>query len=769
MYFCRAFYLDIRGCIFAFFLFCMKYSKKYIHFINGRYVNEGVRITAGIVVPSFVMSYFNLLPVGFVVSLGALCVSVADTPGAVKHRFNGMFACCLLVTAISVLVSYAAINITLLALLIAAAGFFFSMLTVYGNRSAAVGLAAMIVMVLSLQTVHTGIEIWQNAGYILAGGSWYIVYSLLLYRLRPYKFIQQVLGDYIFDVAAYLKLRGDLYAAAPDYEKINSQLLQQQISIEAQENVLGDLLLNTRAIVKESTHIGRVLVKISLEVADLYESVMTTYQQYSLMHEHFDNTGILQSYQHIIYQLATEMEEISLAIKSGFSAVSKKDTDELVIKTRNLFELLRQDYMKDENVENFVSLGRIQSNLEAIAAKVNQLHLYKSYEVSFQNEKNASRVLGGMLATQDLRPSLFINNLHFGSNIFRHSVRVALALLVGYLASLLFHADHGYWILLTIVVILKPAYSLSKRRNSDRLIGTVAGILIGVLILFFIKNLTVLWVILILFMAGSYMFIRTNYFLSVLLMTTYLLIFFQYLYPGNVKEIVQERILDTVIGSVVAFFASLFLIPAWEKNSIRAYMIKMLEANQTYFTSIASYFVEKIPVDEIRIKIARRQLLIALANLSDAFTRMLSEPKRYQQNVQHIHRFVSINHAVIAHLASLSYLLQKELNSFRSVELMQVIEVVKISFDNAIAILSGQHNLIQQPDDNPMKKLNEKIQVLLAARKLEITQGNLETSTKKSLAETKSVLDQFNFIFSNAGVLCKITKDFEAGKLDASR
>ncbi|MBC7866956.1 MAG: hypothetical protein H7X88_05425, partial [Gloeobacteraceae cyanobacterium ES-bin-316] len=411
----------------------MQYSKKYIHFINGRYVNEGIRITAGIVLPSFFFSYLNMLPIGFVVSLGALCVSVADTPGAVKQRFNGMFACCLLVTAISVLVSYAAVSVPVLASLITLSGFFFSMLTVYGNRSSAVGMAAMIVMVLSLQTMLYGEEIWHNAGYILAGGSWYILYSLLLYRLRPYKFIQQVLGDYIFDVAAYLRLRGDLYALQPDYEKINSQLLQQQISIEAQQNVLGDLLLNTRAIVKESTHIGRVLVKISLEVADLYESVMTTYQQYSLMHEHFDKTGILQSYQKIIYQLSAEMQEISLAIKSGFSSAPKNDTRELVVNNRKLFERLRQDYMKDENVENFVSLGRIQGNLEAIAEKVNQMHLFTSYEVTFKNEKKVSPVFGGVPATQDLRPSLLISNLHFGSNIFRHSIRVALALLVGYI------------------------------------------------------------------------------------------------------------------------------------------------------------------------------------------------------------------------------------------------------------------------------------------------------------------------------------------------
>jgi len=158
---------------------------------------------------------------------------------------------------------------------------------------------------------------------------------------------------------------------------------------------------------------------------------------------------------------------------------------------------------------------------------------------------------------------------------------------------------------------------------------------------------------------------------------------------------------------------------------------------------------------------ARRELLIALANLSDAFTRMLSEPKRYQQDVQHILRFVSINHTIIAHLASLSYLLQKESNSFRSEHLEQVIETVKTYFENAIAILSGQADLVKQADSTVMSKLNQQMQVLLEVRKLEIVEGKLETSTKKTLMETKSVLDQFNFIYSNAAVLCKIIKEHE--------
>ncbi len=740
----------------------MNYSKRYINFINGRYVNEGVRITAGILLPSFLMNYFNMLPIGLVISLGALCVSVADTPGAVKHRVNGMLACCLIVAAIAVLVNYATASVLVLGSVITLSGFFLSMLTVYGNRASAVGIAALLVMVLSLQTPHTGLQIWINAGYILAGGIWYMLYSLLLYRLRPYKFIQQVLADYIFEVAAYLKLRGDLYAINPAYERINEELLQQQVNIEAQQNMLGELLFNTRTIVKESTAVARVLVKTYLEVADLYESVMTTYQQYTILHEDFDNTGILQSYRSIIYSLSAEMEEISLALKSGVSSAPSPDTQKQVLRARELFELLRQDYMSNDNLANFVSLGRIQNNLEDLADKIEQLHLFTTYEVSVKKGVNTSKTLQNMAPVQDIRPSLFFNNLHFKSNIFRHSIRVCLALLAGYIVSLLFKADHGYWILLTIVVILKPAYSLTKKRNVDRLIGTAAGIMIGLLVLLFIKNGTALLVIMIIFMTSSFMFVRTNYFLNVLLMTTYLIIFFHYLYPGDINGIMLERIMDTAIGSGISFFASLFLIPAWERNSIKTYMLKILEANDKYYSSIAIHFCDDSPIKTEYIRMARREVLIALANLSDAFTRMLSEPKRHRQGIKNVHRFVVINHTLISHMASLSYLLQTEKNKFHSTGIFPVMENTQLYFKNAILVLSMQKGNITPPDSSGLKVLNQRVQALLEKRKIEIAEDNLETSTKSELVKTKSVTDQFNFIYNTAAVIYKISSQHDA-------
>ncbi len=743
----------------------MTYTKKYVNFINGRYASEGVRITVGILLPSFVMLYFDMLPVGIVLSVGALCVSVADAPGAVKHRVAGMFACSLLVTAITIMVYYASGNAALLGALLVVCGFVLSMLTVYGNRSSAVGIAAMIIMVLSLQTPLHGKQIWLNAAFTLAGGTWYMLYSLVLYRLRPYKFIQQVLADYIADIAVYLRVRGAYYAYEPDYDKVNEQLLQQQVNVEAQQNMLSELLFNTRAIVKETTHTGRVLVKIYLEVAELYTSIMTTYQHYADMHKEFDKTGILETFHGSIGMLAKELDEVSLGIRTGLPSVPGDEVKKQVAQARARFEELRLFYMNEGNVENFVGLGRIMKNLEDLSAKISMLHNHTSYDVQYKKINIQSAKETHLVPTEDLRPSLFLDNLNFKSNIFRHALRMSLALLAGYLLAVFFKVDRGYWVLLTIVVILKPAYSLSKTRNSDRLIGTLVGVVIGMLLLFFIKNDNVLLAVMIFFMAGSYMFIRTNYFLSVLLMTPYLMIFFQLLFPGNINELMKERIIDTGIGSAIAFFASLFLVPAWEKNSIRTYMKEMLEANNKYYEAICSHFLNEQAADADEIKKARRTALIVLANLSDAFTRMLSEPKRHRRGTKNVHRFVVLNHTLVSHLATLSYLFQGSRFSFSPADFIGMIHNTKLHFHNSIKTLEQNIDNLQDPDLGNLDTLNEKISALVEKRKTEIANGQLETATKKELVETKSVADQFNYIFSDIAVISKVVAahDHEMG------
>src|SRR5690606_2745198 len=173
-------------------------------------------------------------------------------------------------------------------------------------------------------------------------------------------------------------------------------------------------------------------------------------------------------------------------------------------------------------------------------------------------------------------------NLTIKSNLFRHSLRMAIVMGIGYAVSLTFDVGtHSYWILLTIMVILKPGFGLTKERNLQRLIGTIIGGLIGALLLLTVKDETSLFILLLLFMVATFSLMRVNYVVSVIFMTPYVLILFSFL-GVNTLSILQERIIDTLIGSGLAFLSSYVILPSWESVQVYGTMRKLLIANYQY-------------------------------------------------------------------------------------------------------------------------------------------------------------------------------------------
>ncbi len=727
----------------------MKNSTAYINFINGRFFSEGLRMTIGIVLPAFLFGYFNELPVGIAISIGALCVSITDSAGPVHHRANGMLICIFIVSLVSVLTNFTLSSPFLTALIIFVFGFSFSMLSLYNARVSSIGLSALLIMVLSMQTPLTGSTIFLHAAYLIIGGVWYLVFSLTLNSLKPYKIIQQLSGEFIAGVADYLKTRASFYDDHPDYEGTYKSLLLQQIQIQAQQQSLNEILFKTRAITKNSTSAGRSLLKIYLDVSDLFESIMSTYQQYEILHKRFDETGILEEYRKQLIILSNELLAISTAVAAG-NASKNSDASTINLTFINeKFEQLRQSFMNEKNLNDFIGLGRILSNIKGLTEKINGLHYYTHYEKSQRTTKEALLSTQNFNEAQNIDPVLYLNNLNFSSNIFRHSLRVGISLLAGYLISLLFNLGHNYWILLTIIVILKPAYSLTKARNKDRLIGTFIGVIIGVLILFILKNNFALMIIMVVFMAGCYMFIRTKYFISVLLMTPYLVIFFHLIYPSAITSIIYDRLLDTSIGSAIAFMASLFFVPVWERTTIKKYMEAVTQKNIAYYNKLAVNYSKEIAVNRDELKLSRQQALTALANVSDAFNRMLSEPKRFQKNVEQVYRFVVLNHIITSHFSALSFYLTENNSIFKSTVFLPVIESTNKNLLSVNEMLNGiLINYSTETGLNMKQHFRAEMEILLQTRKNEISDRNFETATKIKFIEAKSVTDQFAFIYN---------------------
>jgi uncharacterized membrane protein (TIGR01666 family) len=736
----------------------MDYLKSFKSFISSYYLTDGIRVTAGVLVPSLLMLYFNLLSIGIIISIGALCVSVTDFAGPITHRRNGMLLCAVTIFVVSILIGLATFSEVYSGILLFVFSFLFSMLGVYGTRSGALGIAALLVMVLNFNYQYNDWEAVKNALYILAGGTWYMLFSLSMYQIRPYKLVQQAMGDFIQNMAAYLGTRASFYDININYEAAYKDQIQQQILIQQEHELVSELLFKTRDIVKESTHTGRILVMIFLEASDLFDRIMTAYEDHQNLHKVFDETNILQDYRQLALLCSYELDEIGLALKNGRRSNENNELVEKIARTRKNFNQLRSGFMDADNLEGFISLRRILENIEDIARRLHTLHQYTSFDKKIKSRRGNKTDSENFITRQEVTLDRLLDNFTLESNIFRHALRVSVAALAGYLISLFFNIGHSYWILLTIIVILKPAYSLTQKRNKDRLVGTFGGALIGVVILFAVKNNTALFVIMVLFMAGSNVFLRKDYLLGVGLMTPYILIFFHLLKPADFQSLLIDRIVDTIIGSAIAFITTIAIVPEWEHKTIRSFMIPMLEHNKQYFEVIANAFLSRQPVQVNDLQKARKNALVSLANLSDAFNRMLSEPKSKQKEIEHLHQFVVLNHRLTSHIATLYYYEQAQLSLSEPIDITQVTFDIHSKLDTARLLLQNEvKNGKSLPEKESLNELYEEVNALMMKRREELKGGQLETSTKKTLSELKSVIDQFKFIYKISADLKKIS------------
>jgi uncharacterized membrane protein YccC len=118
-------------------------------------------------------------------------------------------------------------------------------------------------------------------------------------------------------------------------------------------------------------------------------------------------------------------------------------------------------------------------------------------------------------------------------------------------------------------------------------------------------------------------------------------------------DIVEERVLDTVIGSTIAFIASYLIFPTWEFEQIKMTLSEVIYSNVNYLVKIAKTITGK-PVTTTEYKLARKDVYVKSANLSAAFERMTSEPKSKQRSIKDIHKFVVLNHILSSYTATVA-------------------------------------------------------------------------------------------------------------------
>lgn len=732
----------------------MNYAAQFKKFTTSQYIFSAVRITLAIVVPSIILAHFGLLKEYFLFPLATSFVGLTDQPGPFIRRRNSLILAIICFFIVSVIATILKDFPPLIFLEIIVFGMFFSMIGVYGQRLAAVGSLSLVVMAIFIDGHLSGGNLVKSSLIFLGGSVCYLLVFLVVSKIQPYKLAAQMIGENYLELADYLQIKSKFYLPDPDFQALYSEVIAQQVHIKNLQEDTRETVFKTRKIVNESTTTSRLLMLMFLNSLDLHEKLMTSESDYRKIQQSFGDTGFLQSVGNYLSKLAEELGNIGIALQSGTKAKPLRNIDDELDTVFEEYFDLRNEKLNPDTLENFMIMRLILVRVADITDEVKTI-----YKVFAQDLKLAKSLSTGLdldkFVTNDEKLNIKVlqNNISLKSTHFRHSIRITLALLIGYVISKLnfLGIGHSYWILITILAILKPAYSTTKHRNLLRFYGTVAGAVLAYGILLTVGNNTVLFALLLMSMILCFTFLKSKYFWAVFFMTIYIFLTFNFLNPGNVNKIFIDRIFDTAIAGAVAFAISYFVLPVWEHSHNVDFMKKSSKSNLRYFKAAMDFFKdESIGIQEYKLR--RKDAIINLANLSDNFQRMISDPKNQQKKMELVQQFVNTGHLITAYIASFSQY-SKSAKDYPEIDFDSWNRKISAELLRTSLILEQKkfnRNIVEESNLKPEDSIGK----LLDKRKKEITENEISNRRDPNrithLTELKNLREILELIYDVA-------------------
>ena len=716
-------------------------------FIFSYHFSNGLRTTLSVVVPSVIFAAIGQLGTGIAISMGALCTALADVPGTIIHKRNGLIISTILIFLIALGTGLLLPHMALLTIWVGLCSFFCSMLLIYGNRGGNIGIGGMLVMVSIMAEQYTS---WQMAVQIslltLSGSIWYALLALLFWQIRPYLTVQQTLGDCIQSTAKYLRQRANFYEPDLDITETYKDVFAQQVIVNEKQEAVRELLLKMRSAQQGTTSISKSMVLIFLDLVDMQEQIMASQIDYTSLQKRFAGTKVIAQLHETIIQFSEELDNIGIAVSAGLRSMPKVNLKLELEKARKEFKTYQASLPSLKERADLIPFESIFDNLQHITQRMYNMHrltrLERVKEANFDHQLELSK----FTTRQSYDVTTFRNNLTFNSHIFRHAVRTGVAMVSGLLLGQALQLSRTYWILLTIMVIMKPGFSLTKTRSFQRIIGTLIGAFFAAGILYLTKDDTVIFCVMLVCILGAYSFQTYHYITSVVFMTPFIIFLLHFLHPADFNNL-TNRVIDTLIGGTIAFVFNYIFWPSWEYKFLPDYMIKAITSNKQYLQQVTNLYTDK-PFSLIAYKLARKDVHVSIANLTAAFQRMLSEPKSKQKHGSELYHFVVLSHSLSSHIAQLSaYALQHHLK-YKRPEYKDILLFLLTIMDQIEQYVSVGAIIPDPETPSAFLRLEERLEELLQLRQEQINNGQGHTVEREEMLEIKHVRDQFQALFT---------------------
>lgn len=717
-------------------------------FLKSTSFTRALVVGLAVTIPIVAGLLLGALDIGLALGFGAFWSSPSDISGSFRHKKYGILIAATLAMVVGFIGGHLHYETWLSLPILGVLSFSIAYLSVYGFRATLISFSGLLALILSFALDPGDLEIYQYALLIGAGGLWYLLVAKIWHRVNAKAETEEFLTETYALTADLLEIRGKLVGQQVDREKLQSKLLNLQSALTENHETLRELLILSRKPSGWTNYRNKRLL-IFVQLIDMLETAIAN----SGDHDRMDallrsHPRYIKAFQGLFFEMSRHLRRISEAA-SGKRMLPNNDDLEQYLEIDKVKEALRaEDLAHDE----YFLLRNLIEYQEKQFDKLKKIKLLLSEADTLKVEPIDHEYAQRFITTQNLDPRLLVRNFGLRSSIFRHALRLAVTVMVGYALGLLFPFQNPYWILLTIIVIMRPSYGLTKRRAKDRMIGTVIGGSIATALVFLIRDPYVYAALSIASLVISVSMLQKN-FRAASIFITLAVVFLYAIIEPDILTGIKFRIIDTLVGAALAYTAMRWLWPTWEFVEINGSVEKGVKANKYFFRKITEFYTKKGDLPTA-YNIARKEAFLATSNLNLAFQRMAQEPKSKQRNIDIVYELVILNHAFLASLASLSIYIQHYTTTEASEQFKSTTDKIDMNLDRAIHCLT-QNNFDLTNRPSPNESPFEQQQLVF--KHLELSDlASKDQVTIRDLQEAHLVWEQLQWLYSISGKMRKL-------------
>jgi len=218
-------------------------------------------------------------------------------------------------------------------------------------------------------------------------------------------------------------------------------------------------------------------------------------------------------------------------------------------------------------------------------------------------------------------------NFHRRSLLLRHAARVALVCGLDVVLIFALHINHGYWLLMTSLIVLQPHVSGTMRRGLERIGGTVAGGILAALLAVSLHSQLATAAVLFPLALLALAILPVSYAAFAFFLTpAFVLAWLPY--SGD-WQLALIRTGNTIAGALISLLAMTFLFPVYERDRAPRFLLASLPADRRYLAQLAEAWRTRSRTSRILAN-ARRAAGLAHNDTEESLERLLAEswPRR---------------------------------------------------------------------------------------------------------------------------------------------